>query len=328
MDDLPRDRQLWSSGSREYMVGPQLALGSSGVVRSLRHLFQYTPFKVAQIYMDGSGEVYADARDTAKQDTMVRRLLSTYGGRLFVHASHAYNFCGTVRSVGYVFAGHEREYSAAAAAVVTRNVASMDALLRRCGAMGVTGVVVHIGSYGGGADETASRELGMAAAAQSISRLTVPDGVQLLLEGSAGDGTKIPSSLPEMALVVSWLDPSVASRVGFCLDTAHLWASGAARFDSEKAVGEFDELVGNTIGWSRVHLVHLNNTDVAFGGRRDHHTSLTEKAAMWDIGDMASMAGLARLLWLLDRERVAVVTETPTANVDACIARAIMKRNA
>ena len=319
---------MYTSGGEpsDYFVGPSLKVGKIGTVISLRNMFQQTPFRVAQIFIGGNRVVYRKG-SSEKGDPMIRRMLGVYGGKLYVHASYAYNFCGTAKKLGYIFRGHEGEYYTGAASTVNRNIESMNALLERCAGMGVSGVVVHAGSYAGSRDPAVSRELGMAAAAQSVARLVIPDGVKLLLEGSAGDGAKVPSSLPEMAQMVSYLGQEVSAKVGFCLDTAHLWASGAARFDSERAVDAFDALVSDTVGWSRVHLVHLNNTNVEFGGRRDSHSSLVEKSALWDIRDADAVAGLSRLLWLLQTKRVSVVTETPTPEVDACIARAIMKQN-
>jgi deoxyribonuclease-4 len=71
-------------------------------------------------------------------------------------------------------------------------------------------------------------------------------------------------------------DKTVAARarqplaeVGVCLDTAHLWAAGVDLHHGgwERTIEE----LGSTWGVATPHLVHLNDTQVACGSRRDRH---------------------------------------------------------
>ena len=61
-----------------------------------------------------------------------------------------------------------------------------------------------------------------------------------------------------------------ASRVGVCLDTAHLWGAGYAISDPaevDRVVTEFDRL----IGLDRLAMIHFNDSRASLGSRADRH---------------------------------------------------------
>lgn len=81
--------------------------------------------------------------------------------------------------------------------------------------------------------------------------------VKLLLENSAGQGTEIGGHPEELS--------KFDERVNFCIDTAHLWGKGYEIRDY------FEKL---TIPTSRISLIHLNDSLVEKGSRKDRHAPL------------------------------------------------------
>jgi deoxyribonuclease-4 len=63
------------------------------------------------------------------------------------------------------------------------------------------------------------------------------------------------------------------SRIGFCIDTAHVFASGYDLRTKEK-VREFLSLWDEHIGVQRITLIHLNDSKVGVGCCRDLHQQL------------------------------------------------------
>ena len=62
-------------------------------------------------------------------------------------------------------------------------------------------------------------------------------------------------------------------RVGFGLDTQHMWASGYNfQTDLEKIVKEIDSVFGFDKVWS----VHLNDSMTDFASRKDRHANIGE----------------------------------------------------
>lgn len=135
--------------------------------------------------------------------------------------------------------------------------------------VGISGVVTHMGSHKGKGVEGVVNEL-----RDSLTEvLTAGGDVPLLLECSAGSGGNIGRSLEELALILEALDNH--PRVGFCLDTAHLFGAGYDIRTSEgweAVLDEFDE----RIGLDRLHLLHLNDSKVELGSFKDRHDNIGE----------------------------------------------------
>jgi deoxyribonuclease-4 len=103
----------------------------------------------------------------------------------------------------------------------------------------------------------------------------VPGRTVLLLETTAGSGTSLGASFEEMATLLDRVPRELQHRVAVCADTAHLFAAGydlAGDFDAVWA--RFDDL----IGLHRLRMLHLNDSKVALGSRRDRHELIGEGA--------------------------------------------------
>ncbi len=132
------------------------------------------------------------------------------------------------------------------------------------------GVVFHVGSHLGSGFE-AGLERAAPAIEQVLERCS--DTTWLLIENSAGTGGTIGRSIEELAQLVDRLDGH--PRLGVCLDSCHLWASGvdvtdAAAFDA--LLDEFDR----SIGLDRLRALHVNDSVTPLGSNRDRHANLKE----------------------------------------------------
>lgn len=142
--------------------------------------------------------------------------------------------------------------------------------LRVGGLYGARFVVVHIGSHRG-----LTRDEGLARLAAGLHRVldeAEDHGPLLALENSAGVGDGLGSSIADLADVaeVAARAGVDVGRLGFCLDTAHLWGAG---YGLDSAAG-LDELVGEIdarLGRERVVMLHLNDSRSARGSRLDRH---------------------------------------------------------
>lgn len=168
--------------------------------------------------------------------------------------------------------------------------------------IGSAGVVLHAGSHkGAGIDEAIAPVATLLVeacdeASASCSQPLVP----LLLENTAGAGGTIGRTFEELARILE--SAKCDERIGFCLDTQHLFASGVPYADREQAdaaVSRFDAV----LGLDRLRCIHLNDSKVPFGSNRDRHENLGKGA----IGAIA-------LGWLLSNdalESVPAVLEVP-----------------
>ena len=134
-------------------------------------------------------------------------------------------------------------------------------------AIGAGGVVVHPGSGKGQAPGPTFKKLGKAIGAA----LAATDSCPLLLENTAGAGFTIGRTFEELARIVDV--SGAAARIGVCLDSCHLLASGYEVRDpaSMKAVvDEYDSVVG----LDRLRALHLNDSQVPLGSNVDRHANL------------------------------------------------------
>jgi deoxyribonuclease-4 len=173
---------------------------------------------------------------------------------------------------------------------------SFMAELRRCEALGLDYLVSHPGNF---MDERAS---GVARNAESIGAALemVPGNTMVLMETTAGSGTAIGATFEEMAELIAQIPSPMRRRVGVCIDTAHIFAAG---YD---IVSDYDGVMarfGDVIGFRRLRMMHLNDSKVPLGSRRDRHELIAEGA----IGEGA----FRRIMNDPRLARVAKVIETP-----------------
>jgi deoxyribonuclease-4 len=101
----------------------------------------------------------------------------------------------------------------------------------------------------------------------------VPGAVGLLIENTAGSGTALGQSFAELALLRESIAEDVRHRVGFCLDTCHLYSAGYDLVTRYDAVWKQWEQV---VGWQHLGCMHLNDSKTPFDSRRDRHALIGE----------------------------------------------------
>ena len=95
----------------------------------------------------------------------------------------------------------------------------------------------------------------------------------LLLENSAGTGATIGRSVEELATLIERAGDH--PRLGVCLDSCHLYASGYDVTDP-KFVDALVTQVDETIGLDRLRALHVNDSATPLGSNRDRHANILE----------------------------------------------------
>jgi len=149
-----------------------------------------------------------------------------------------------------------------------RSIESFQKELERSRALGLRAVVSHPGNYMD--DRAAGLERNAAGYAQSLQ--SVPGDVEVWIEGTAGSGTALGARFEELRDLRNALPDQIRTRVGFCLDTAHLHAVGYDLGRLESVWEEFDCV----IGFDLLKCLHLNDSRAARGSRVDRHEWIAE----------------------------------------------------
>jgi deoxyribonuclease IV len=150
-----------------------------------------------------------------------------------------------------------------------KSLASLIQSLRVGAGIGATGVVLHPGSAKQGDVPKA-----IARAGKVIKQaLDQTERCPLYLEDTAGAGGTLGRSFEELAELIEASGGD--KRLGVCLDSCHLFASGydiRTRDGLADTLKQFDKAVGR----SRLQALHLNDSQSKLGSNRDRHAILGE----------------------------------------------------
>ena len=145
---------------------------------------------------------------------------------------------------------------------------TLDEEVKRCDALGIDYLVVHLGSHLG-----KGTAVGIANVAGACDQaIAESDGkTMILLENMAGQKNSVGARFEEIRGILDRV--KVDARVGVCLDTCHVYASG---FDveSDEAVRNTMGLFDQVVGFDRLKVVHLNDSKGALGSRLDRHENI------------------------------------------------------
>jgi deoxyribonuclease-4 len=126
------------------------------------------------------------------------------------------------------------------------------------------GVVVHPGSTVGEPQDEALRRVG-----EMVKHaLAESESCRLLLENTAGAGNTIGRSFEELRELVELA--GAEKRIGVCLDSCHMLASGFDIRSADKLSRVIDRCV-KIVGLRRVRCLHLNDSQTPLGSNRDRH---------------------------------------------------------
>ena len=132
------------------------------------------------------------------------------------------------------------------------------------------GVVLHPGSHLGAGFAPMLPQI--AAALREVLDRAPASRARLLVENSAGSGGCVGCSFAEVGAIVEAVDDP---RLGVCLDTQHAYASGYDLRDREAVQRTLEEF-SRDIGFSRLALIHANDSRRPLGSNVDRHANLGE----------------------------------------------------
>jgi deoxyribonuclease-4 len=151
-----------------------------------------------------------------------------------------------------------------------RSITCFTGELERCRRLGVPLVVTHPGNYMDDRREGLARN-----AAAYAECLAAVAGPSILIETTAGAGTALGAAFDELAALRNAIPARLRDRVGFCVDTCHVYAAG---YD---LVNDWDgiwDAWDDAVGFAHLGCLHLNDSVGALGSRRDRHVLIGEGA--------------------------------------------------
>ena len=196
-----------------------------------------------------------------------------------------------------------------------KSVETLAAEVQRCATLGISNLVIHLGSHLGKGTGEGINQLVKACnnalenygkntssrvnqSKQKTKKKNAP--VRILLENMAGQKNSIGGEFEEIRLLLDKLKPK--GSFGVCLDTCHVFASGIdlrKERDVEKMLIQFD----STVGLKELKVLHLNDSKGDLNSKIDRH----EHIGLGKIGK----AGFAALLQHESVRNLPMIMETP-----------------
>jgi deoxyribonuclease IV len=180
-----------------------------------------------------------------------------------------------------------------------KSLTSLTHSLRVGHEIGASGVVLHPGSA-----KTGHVGEAIARAGKTIAEaLKESEGCELHLENTAGTGGTLGRSFEELAALLE--ASGGGKRLGVCLDSCHLLASG---YDIRTVQGMSSMLSEATrkLGRGQIRSLHLNDSQTPLGSNRDRHANL----GAGELGEQGCMAFLSAP----GLQKLPCVLETPGEN--------------
>jgi deoxyribonuclease-4 len=142
--------------------------------------------------------------------------------------------------------------------------------------IGSSGLILHVGSHHGAGFDQVVRQIADAFERALAEADPAPEGeadCPILIENAAGSGGTVGRSLEEIHLMIDACNSD--DRLGLCIDTQHLWASG---FDYSTVAGteRLIKEIESSVGMDRLRCFHFNDSKTELGGNRDRHANIGE----------------------------------------------------
>jgi deoxyribonuclease-4 len=159
-----------------------------------------------------------------------------------------------------------------------KSLTSLVGALTAADQLGAEAIVTHIGSHQG-----SGFDAGLARVQRALRRaLAESEGsaVKLLLENTAGAGGTMGVDFRELGQIIDAAggDP----RLGICVDTAHIFESGAD-LRTPAGIGQVLRELDDSCGRDRLVMLHLNDSKTPLGSNRDRHENIGDG----DLGEDA-----------------------------------------
>jgi deoxyribonuclease-4 len=179
-------------------------------------------------------------------------------------------FRSTCRLPVFVHAPYLINFGSPSAETLARSGAALEFSLRRGAAIGARGVVMHAGSAVLGNDWTTAMKQLREHVVRVLDKVSASAPMpRLLIEPTAGGGGALASGADSLSAYLDVLDRD--PRVGVCLDTCHMHASG---HDLARDFAGALKAYAKAAGRGAIDLVHVNDSRDPAGSKRDRHEAI------------------------------------------------------
>lgn len=273
-----------------------------------------TPLTAMQIYIS-SGRGYHTPDPNIDDVLAAGEIVKEYEMNLIIHGCLLYNLFGAVK---YTLCAN---FNTNLQKTRGNLIKELDIAV----GLGAQGVVVHPGSC--------VQEEGFVTACESIEHvLSTPTELSeklskklnitpeefrsrrcIILENSAGEGTKRGKNLEELKKLLHGTNKKYHNQIKILIDTAHAFGAGLYEWGKPSEVERFYKEFEEQIGLEYLIGFHLNDSRVIFNSKKDRHENLTEG---YIFGGDGNIKGLQKFMLMACENKKIVIGEPPHKDKD------------
>lgn len=253
-------------------------------LKSIIDQIKHTESNVFQVFLK-SPQAFNSPRKNKEDLIYVRNYTKNNNIKIVIHASYLLNFCNNSDTSIYKNA-----------------IKSLVNDLLDGEILESIGVVVHMGKKCKLEEETAFKNY--IKGIKECLKITKELGCnqKIIFETGASQGTEICSSIEGLKKIWDEFIDEDKKRLGFCIDTCHIFASGYDIRDI-KNINKFYKKFNNLIGWEYVECIHFNDSKKGLGCCVDRHADIGK-------GDIGSH-GLKLFAKMCVKTNKPIILETP-----------------
>lgn len=156
--------------------------------------------------------------------------------------------------------------------------------------------------------------------------ISVEDAIKrrkIILENAAGEGTKICSTLEEIAEIINLIDVKLRPQVKVCIDTAHAFGKGIYDWGVEGEIDRFYKDFDKIIGLQYLELFHFNDSkrstdnklNAPFGSHKDRHEQLG-KGYIFDKNEPSRFKQITKFMLEARKHNIPIIGEPPGSGIE------------
>lgn len=224
-------------------------------------------------HVSASGGIIKALTEAQKLDCGVIQIFTTNSNRWQgkkISVEEAKDFLQRKKELNIEVISHDSYLINLASPVLELRKKSIKALqeeLSRCQSLEIKYLVMHPGSH-----ITAGESKGVQNIIDSLNEVLISDyQVKILLETTAGQGSNLGYKFEQLAEIRAGVKKK--ERIGFCLDTCHIFTAGydlrsVEKYD--KVINEFERI----LGLKNLAVIHLNDSKKDLGTKVDRHENI------------------------------------------------------
>ena len=146
--------------------------------------------------------------------------------------------------------------------------------LERVSQIGAKTLVLHPGSHVG-----AGMDVGIEWIINGLNEVLDHDDteVKIALETMAGKGNECGFTFEQLAKIYAGIHKK--SRIGYCMDTCHIWDAGYDITHFDEVLDQFDSI----LGLENLLCMHINDSKNPLGAHKDRHENLGKGYIGFDV---------------------------------------------